>query len=99
MRDSNVGSSKGLAYVQFKDPDSATRAIEKMDGRAFGGRLLHVLPASEKRSYPMDEYSISKLPLKKQKVVKRKLETNDTHLSWNSLYMNVSLLSKPRPGC
>ncbi|KAL9625470.1 MAG: hypothetical protein Q9160_000533 [Pyrenula sp. 1 TL-2023] len=88
VRDSHVGSSRGLAYVQFRDADSATRAIEKMDGRAFGGRLLHVLPASEKRSYPIDEYSISKLPLKKQKLVKRKLETSGDQFSWNSLYMN-----------
>jgi multiple RNA-binding domain-containing protein 1 len=36
----------------------------------------------------LDEFAIAKLPLKKQKQIKKKAEASSTTFNWNSLYMN-----------
>ncbi len=81
--------SKGFAYVQYADPDSAVEAYKNLDGKHFQGRLLHILPASQKKTYKLDDHELSKLPLKKQKQIKRKQDASSSTFSWNSLYMNV----------
>ena len=58
-----------------------------MDGRPFQGRLLHVLPAEERRIHGVNEFAASKLPLKQQNQLKRKKEATSA-FNWNSLYMN-----------
>ena len=88
MRDARTSTSKGFAYVQYVEPSFATQALQKLDGSSFQGRLLHILPALDKKSNQLNEYEISKLPLKKQKDLKRKREASSTTFSWNSLYMN-----------
>lgn len=75
--------------MQYVDPESAVVAYQKLDKCSFQGRLLHILPASAKKTYKLDEYEISKLPLKKQKQIKRKAEATSSTFTWNSLYMNV----------
>lgn len=79
--------NKGTAYVQFSNPDSAEAAMREADGQTFQGRLLHVLPAKPKRDF-LDEFALSKLPLKKQNEIKKRRETASKTFSWNSLYMN-----------
>ena len=64
-----------------------------LDGSVFQGRLLHILPAAAKKESKLDEFAISKLPLKKQKQIKRKAEAASTTFNWNSMYMNVSSLA------
>ncbi|OJJ62392.1 hypothetical protein ASPSYDRAFT_28031 [Aspergillus sydowii CBS 593.65] len=81
--------SKGFAYVQYADPDSAVEAYKNLDGKHFQGRLLHILPASQKKTYKLDDHELSKLPLKKQKQIKRKQDASSSTFSWNSLYMNA----------
>ncbi|KAL4942408.1 hypothetical protein BDV06DRAFT_211841 [Aspergillus oleicola] len=87
--DTRFTTSKGFAYVQFADPDAAVEAYKNLDGKHFQGRLLHILPASEKKTYKLDEHELSKLPLKKQKQIKRKQDASSSTFSWNSLYMNA----------
>ncbi|KAE8396655.1 putative pre-rRNA processing protein Mrd1 [Aspergillus alliaceus] len=87
--DTRVSSSKGFAYVQYVDSDAAVDAYKALDGKHFQGRLLHILPAAAKKTYKIDEHELSKLPLKKQKQIKRKLESASSTFSWNSLYMNA----------
>ncbi|KAL4993851.1 multiple RNA-binding domain-containing protein 1 [Aspergillus recurvatus] len=87
--DTRFTTSKGFAYVQFADPDAAVEAYKNLDGKNFQGRLLHILPASQKKTYKLDEHELSKLPLKKQKQIKRKQEASSSTFSWNSLYMNA----------
>jgi len=82
---------KGYAYVQYTTSASAVEAYTRFDGSVFQGRLLHVLPAAAKKESKLDEFAISKLPLKKQKQIKRKAEAASGTFNWNSLYMNVSL--------
>lgn len=50
---------------------------------------MHVLPASAKKTYTIDEIELAKLPVKKQKQIKRKMDASSSTFSWNSLYMNV----------
>lgn len=73
--------------VQYNDPNAAAEAFHNLDGEPFQGRLLHILPAAAKRENKLDEFAISKLPLKKQKEIKRKADAT-ANFNWNSLYMN-----------
>ncbi|PGH14211.1 hypothetical protein AJ79_03184 [Helicocarpus griseus UAMH5409] len=87
--DTRHSKSKGFAYVQYIDPEAAVQAYKSLDGKDFQGRLLHILPASTKKTYKLEEYELSKLPLKKQQQIKRKQEATSSTFSWNSLYMNA----------
>jgi multiple RNA-binding domain-containing protein 1 len=72
------------------DPDAAVEAYKALDGKNFQGRLMHILPATAKKTYKLDDQDLAKLPVKKQKQIKRKQEASSSTFSWNSLYMNVS---------
>ncbi|KAF9889925.1 Multiple RNA-binding domain-containing protein 1 [Aspergillus nanangensis] len=87
--DTRSSTSKGFAYVQFVDPDAAVDAYKALDGKHFQGRLLHILPATAKKTYKLDDQDLAKLPVKKQKQIKRKQESSSATFSWNSLYMNT----------
>ena len=65
------------------------QALKEVDGTIFQGRLVHILPAAAKRETKLDEYALSKLPLKKQKQIQRKAEASSSTFNWNALYMNV----------
>ena len=80
---------KGFAYVLFEDAANAQRALQDLDGTPFQGRLLHILPAAAKKVKMLDDYAISKLPIKKQKQIRRKAEAGSSTFKWNSLYMSV----------
>ncbi|KAF7562997.1 hypothetical protein G7046_g1162 [Stylonectria norvegica] len=82
------GTSKGFALILFTDPSSAVDAFQAMDGATFQGRIIHIIPASAKRDTGLDEFAISKLPLKKQNMIRKKAESASTTFNWNSLYMN-----------
>lgn len=88
VKDSRTSGSKGTAFVQFTERHEAESALQKSDGITLQGRLLHILPASDKRDKGLTEYEISQMPLKKQKAVRRKLDAAKQTFSWNSLYMN-----------
>ncbi|KAH7225494.1 hypothetical protein BKA60DRAFT_592536 [Fusarium oxysporum] len=85
---SNSGTSKGFALVLFTDPSGAVEAFQAMDGATFQGRILHIIPASAKRDTGLDEFAISKLPLKKQNMIRKKQEAAATTFNWNALYMS-----------
>lgn len=89
-KDSWSGKSKGFAYVQFTNTKEANTALDTLDGKAFQGRLLHVMPAFVKSQTGLDEFALSKLPLKRQQQIKRKAEAASSTFNWNSLYMSVS---------
>ncbi|KAI9682964.1 MAG: Multiple RNA-binding domain-containing protein 1 [Trizodia sp. TS-e1964] len=87
--DSRTGAKKGFAYIEFIEPDPAVAAFKELDGKIFQGRLLHILPSARKRGSKLDEFAISKLPLKKQNELKRKAEAASFRFNWNSMYMNI----------
>lgn len=63
--------------------------MRERDGQTFQGRLLHILPARQKRETKLDEFALSKLPLKKQQQVRKRREAASTTFNWNALYMNA----------
>jgi multiple RNA-binding domain-containing protein 1 len=75
--------------LQYEDPEHAVEAFRLNDGTIFQGRLLHIISATQKRNTKLDEFAISKLPLKKQREIKRKSEAAGSAFNWNSLYMNA----------
>ncbi|KAK2027203.1 RNA recognition domain-containing protein [Colletotrichum zoysiae] len=83
-----AGASKGFAMVQFTSGESAVAAFQSTDGQTFQGRLLHVLPAEGKRDAGLDEFAISKLPLKKQNLIRKKAQAASSTFNWNSMYMS-----------
>lgn len=87
--DKKTGSAKGFAFVQYSDPDSAEQAFVERDGQIFQGRLIHVLPSKAPRTSKLDDFELSKLPLKKQQLIKKKRESDSKSFNWNSLYMNA----------
>lgn len=82
------GAGKGFAYLLFDDDEAAVNAFKSMDGSIFQGRLLHVLPAGAKRETKVDDYTLSKMPLKQQRRIKQKSQATSSTFNWNSLYMN-----------
>lgn len=74
--------------MQYEDHAAAAEAFHNVDGEPFQGRLLHILPAAAKRDKKLDEFEIAKLPLKKQRLIKKKAEATSSAFNWNSLYMN-----------
>ncbi|KAL8786336.1 MAG: hypothetical protein Q9213_002833 [Squamulea squamosa] len=87
--DHRSGKNKGLAYVQYSDPEAATKALQNLDGTPFQGRLLHIIASAPKRPSGLDEIAISKLPLKKQQQIRRKAAAASSTFNWNSMYMNA----------
>ena len=63
--------------------------MQAKDGRTFQGRLLHIIPAKEKRETKIDDFALSKLPLKKQHQIKRRRDAASATFNWNALYMNA----------
>lgn len=83
-----TGSKKGFALVLFENSSEAVEAFQSMDGATFQGRLLHIIPADAKRDSGLNDFEISKLPLKKQNQIRKKTEAAATTFNWNSLYMS-----------
>lgn len=46
--DSESGRSKGYCFIQFREPDSAKRAMEQMNGFELAGRPIKVGPVTER---------------------------------------------------
>lgn len=49
ISDRDTGRSRGFGFVTLDDTDSATRAIEEMNGSQLDGRTLNVNQAQDKR--------------------------------------------------
>ena len=44
VTDSLTKKSRGIAFVLYVVPENAAKAMAALDGKAFAGRLLHILP-------------------------------------------------------
>ncbi|XP_051125398.1 multiple RNA-binding domain-containing protein 1 [Andrographis paniculata] len=90
--DKDTKRSKGIAYILFTLPESASRAIKEMDCSIFQGRLLHVMPAKPKKQSIVketnDAFRLSSKTFKQQKEAERKAsEATGNSRAWNSLFM------------
>ncbi|OCK84529.1 RNA-binding domain-containing protein [Lepidopterella palustris CBS 459.81] len=86
--DPSTHAGKGFAYIQFTDSEDAVKAKQEHDHTIFQGRILHILPATAKRESKMDEFAISQLPLKKRRLIEKKIASGSSTFNWNSLYMS-----------
>ena len=59
---------------------------------------MHILPAAPKIENKLDEFALSKLPLKKQQQIKKRTEAAASFFNWNSLYMSVRGILSPDIG-
>lgn len=77
--------------VLFASPDVALAAFHNADGKTFQGRILHVLPAKAKKAAgpaaELDEFALAKLPLKQQRLLRKKADAATSSFSWNALFM------------
>ena len=48
-----------------------------------------MIPAKERKDTKLDDFALSKLPLKKQQQIKRKRDAASASFNWNALYMNA----------
>jgi RNA recognition motif-containing protein len=81
--------SKGVAYVTFKQPTSALSAYEALDKTSFQGRLLHIIPAVDRKGkFEVVEGEGKKQTLKDERSSRRKA-TAGQEFNWSMLYMNV----------
>ena len=89
--DPNTKQPKGLAYVSFAKPEAALAAYEALDKTSFQGRLLHILPAVDRKG-KVDEGDAEgkKRTLKEDRETKRKAAAGK-EFNWAMLYMNVRL--------
>ncbi|KAF9221790.1 hypothetical protein BS17DRAFT_710679 [Gyrodon lividus] len=80
--------SKGLAYVTFAQSSSALAAYEALDKKSFQGRLLHILPAVDRKGkFEVVEAEDKKRSMKDERNAKRKV-TAGREFNWSMLYMN-----------
>ncbi|KAK6340405.1 Multiple RNA-binding domain-containing protein 1 [Orbilia blumenaviensis] len=87
---SKTHTPKGFAYIQYTSSSSAIAAFKTLDTSIFQGRSLHILPGTAKRTSQLDDYALSKLPLKKQREILKKRNASKADFEWNSLYMNIN---------
>ena len=88
MLDNKTNQSKGFAFISYKTPSDTVEAYRAMDKSIFQGRILHIMAGAAKREHTLDEFTIAKLPLKRQLELKKK-STSTTPFNWNSMYMSV----------
>lgn len=85
--DSVTKTPKGLGYVTFADPENAVAAFETLDRKSFQGRLLHVLPAVDRKG-KVTVQEVGKRSVKEERDTKKKAMAGK-EFNWGMLYMNV----------
>lgn len=86
--DPQTKRSKGLAYVAFVKSACALEAYESLDKTSFQGRLLHVLPAVDRKGDTRPEGDGKKKTLKAERHEKNRANAGKG-FNWSMLYMNV----------
>uniref|UniRef100_A0A7I4YHS9 RNA-binding protein 19 n=1 Tax=Haemonchus contortus TaxID=6289 RepID=A0A7I4YHS9_HAECO len=92
--DKKTGNCKGFAIVEFVFPESAVAAYASADGTIFKGRMMHIIPGSEKREKkdPEKTESSEKTSYKKEKLKKLKANAAKSH-SWNALFLGPNAIA------
>ncbi|KAL1692422.1 hypothetical protein GGG16DRAFT_51413 [Schizophyllum commune] len=84
--DATTKQSKGMAYVTFVNPEDAVKAYQALDKKSFQGRILHLLPAVDRRP-KADDITDKKRTVKDEKQARRKALAGK-EFNWSMLYMN-----------
>ncbi|OSD03770.1 hypothetical protein PYCCODRAFT_1434157 [Trametes coccinea BRFM310] len=86
--DPSTKQSKGIAYVSYAKPECALAAYEALDKTSFQGRLLHILPAVDRKGKEGDAESEGKKKLLKQERDAKRKAMAGKEFNWAMLYMN-----------
>ncbi|KAG8455679.1 hypothetical protein GDO86_001754 [Hymenochirus boettgeri] len=89
--DSLTKKPKGFAFVTFLITEHAVKAYAEVDGQIFQGRMLHVLPSTEKKEEE-NKSEEETSGYKKQKALKDKANSSSAH-NWNTLFMGTSAVA------
>ncbi|GAA5917986.1 hypothetical protein JCM6882_004883 [Rhodosporidiobolus microsporus] len=84
--DQSTQSSRGLAYVTFRQASDAVAAHASLDGTSFQGRLLHLLPAVGRATRSTERPTST--TLKDDRLAERKRASGQT-FKWGTLYLNA----------
>lgn len=79
--DSLTKQPKGFAHVTFMFPEHALRAFNELDGHAFQGRLLHILPGKTQKQ----ESNENQLPTS--------IATSNEQ-NWNTLFLSSNVIAE-----
>ncbi|XP_050680009.1 probable RNA-binding protein 19 [Leptidea sinapis] len=80
---------KGFATITFVIPEHAVKAYTELDGTAFCGRMLHLLPAKIENTEKEDD---GDLTFKEKKAKKLKDQAKSSH-NWNTLFLGANAVA------
>ena len=72
-------------------PEHALKAYTALDGQIFMGRILEVLPGRDKLVLGLGEQDEDGMTFKQRREKQRKEEAGNA-FTWNTLFMNVSIV-------
>lgn len=80
---------KGFGFVQFMIPEHSKAALTALDGTAFQGRLLHIIPAKSQHTAHSEETQqkqshLSSFQKKKEEERKKMAHKRE---GWNASYV------------
>ena len=91
--DTQTKKSKAIAFVTFLMPEHAVNAYERLDGQTFQGRLIHILPAKDKRQDDGLADDQGEVDNYKKKRAAKKREEAQHSFNWNSLFMRADTVA------
>ena len=92
--DKVTGKPTGIGFITFMLPEHAVKAYEALDGQIFLGRLMHILPAKDRRATGDDEKTekAAGSSYKKKKEQKTKEEAGKSY-NWNTLFLGANAVA------
>ncbi|CAF3456355.1 unnamed protein product [Rotaria sp. Silwood1] len=76
---------KGFAHITFMFPEHALKAFNELDGHAFQGRLLHILPGKTQQQQDSSESNKNQTPT----AIATSSEQN-----WNTLFLSSNAITE-----
>ncbi|CAF1389336.1 unnamed protein product [Adineta steineri] len=88
--DSLTKQPKGFAHVTFMFPEHALKAFNELDGRAFQGRLLHILPGKTQQQQQQQDSTDSN---NNNQVTPTAIATSSEQ-NWNTLFLSSNVIAE-----
>ncbi|CAF0997132.1 unnamed protein product [Adineta ricciae] len=86
--DSLTKQPKGFAHVTFMFPEHALRAFNELDGHAFQGRLLHILPGKTQQQQSQPDSSESNNNQTPASIA------TSSEQNWNTLFLSTNVIAE-----
>ncbi|UJR23141.1 hypothetical protein I4U23_026160 [Adineta vaga] len=86
--DSLTKQPKGFAHVTFMFPEHALRAFNELDGHAFQGRLLHILPGKTQQQQQQPDSSESTNNQTPTSIA------TSSEQNWNTLFLSSNVIAE-----